>query len=213
MIRIFIGALFLVTAPYKVYSQKNNTEIPGSNLSVRFNILGLADPVDENLSFGIEHRCRSNWSVGTDVGWVFNTGYIRNSKSAKGIIGRPFLRYYPENRNSFWEAELHYKYVSYKIEDWLGRIPVNNIPAYEEFTNFNLQKHAAGIHIKWGIQSNISRNHKFKFEFVSGLGIRFKWHKVLDGIYTINRRINNITNETYIGPVIPVNLRLVYVIK
>lgn len=216
MLKILIGALLLYIVPYNVFCQKNIGVLLQPKTSLRFNILGLADPIDENLSFGIEHRFRSKWSVGTDVGWVFNTTYIGNSKGVNGIIARPFLRYYPEHRNSFWEAELHYKYVSYKIEDWLGRIPINNVPTYQEFTTFNLQKYAAGIHVKWGFQSNLSRDKKFKFEFVSGLGIRFKWHKVLDGIYTTGRsiiNINNITPETYIGAVVPVTLRLIYVIK
>ncbi len=216
MIRILIGALLLYTVPYKVFGQKNNAEIFQPKLLLHFNILGLADPIDQNLSFGFEHRFHSNWSVGIDGGWIFRTSYINKSKGVTGVIVRPFIRYYPKRRNSFWEAELHYKYVSYKIEDWLGRMPVNNTPAYEEFTTFNLQKYAAGIHFKWGIQSNLSRNHRFKFEFVSGLGIRFKWHKVHDGIYTISRGIinfNNVSTKTYIGPVFPVTLRLMYSIK
>lgn len=216
MIRIFIGALLLYTAPYKVFGQKNNVEILQPKLLLRFNILNLVDPIDQNLCFGFEKRFHPNGSAGTDVGWIFRTSYINKSKGVTGVIVRPFLRYYPKRRKSFWEAELLYKYVSYKIEDWLGRMPVNNIPAYEEFTSFNLQKHVAGIHFKWGIQSNLSRNHRLKLEFVSGLGIRFKWNKVRDGIYTTSRgiiNVNNVSTQTYIGPVIPVNLRLVYSIK
>jgi hypothetical protein len=213
MIKIFIGALLLYTAPCKIFAQKNNGE--PKNL-LRFNILGLADLFDQNLSFGFEHGFNSNWSAGTDAGWIFNTNTLDHIRGANGIIARPFLRYYPKSHNSFWEVELHYKYVSYKIEDWLGRIPENNIPAYQEFTTFNLHKNAAGLHLKWGIQSNLSRNQKLKFEFVSGLGVRFKWYKVRDGIYTTGRGIININNisttQTSISPVFPISLRLVYIV-
>lgn len=213
MIRIFIGAFVLFTAPYKVLSQKINGETLQPKTLLRFNILGLGDPLDQNLSFGLEQRFHSDWSTGTDAGWIFNSRYFDNTKRINGLIARPFIRYYPKKSISIWEAELHYKYVSYTIEDWLGRLPVNNIPAYEEFTTFKLNKHAAGIHFKWGIQSNLSSDKKLKFEFLSGLGMRYKWQKVRDGIYA-QRGLGLIsTAENSVAPVFLMNMRLVYALK
>ena len=216
MVKFLIAAILLCNVPNKVFSQRNKAEILQPKILLRFNVLGLADPLDQNLSFGFEDHFHPNWSAGTDAAWVFNTNTVDHLKGVNGFVARPFIRYYPKMHNSFWEAELHYKYVSYKIEDWLGRIPVNNIPTYLEFTTFNLQKQAAGIHIKWGFQSNLSRNQKLKFEYVTGIGVRFKWNKVDDGIYTIRRgiiNINNLSTGTYVSPVFLVNLRLVYALK
>jgi hypothetical protein len=211
MIRIFIAAMLLLNAPYKVLSQKDSGVILQPKTLLRFNVLGLTDITDENLSFGIEHRFNSKWSTGTDLGWVIGSLYLTNLQGVSGVIVRPFLRYYPKSTNIFWETELHYKYVSYKTEDWLGRMPDNNVPAYEEYTKFKLRKNAIGMHFKWGVQANISSNKKFKFEFVTGTGIRYKWHKVRDGFYTPRGIIN--TTQTYLGPVFLLNLRLVYALK
>lgn len=213
MIIKFIGALLLLAAPYKVLSQQNKPEIQEPKLSLRFNFLGLIDGFDYNLTLGVERRFHPNWSAGTDAGWIFYSNYIQNTKGSNGFILRPFIRYYPRMRNSFWEAELHYKYVSYKIEDWIGRAPVNNVPAYSEYTTFNLNKYAWGFHLKWGLQANLSRDKRFKFEFSTGLGLRFKRHNVPGGVYNSMGVINNITNDTYVGAVIPLTGRLVYVLK
>lgn len=58
------------------------------------------------------------------------------------------------------EAEFHYKYVTYKITDWIGRDVTNGIPAYEEYTTFNFNKRAIGLHVKTGTSANLSRNKK-----------------------------------------------------
>ena len=217
MLKLFIAAVLLYSVPSNVFSQRNKAEVIPAKILLRFNVLGLADPFDQNLSFGYENRFQSHWSAGSDAAWVFNTLNFDHLKGVNGLIVRPFIRYYPRNPASFWEAELHYKYVAYKIEDWLGRVPVNNVAAYQEFTTFNLQKHAADIHLKWGSQSNLSRDQKLKIEFLTGLGVRFKWYKVRDGIYTTPRGIININNpssdQTFITPVFLVNIRLVYVLK
>ncbi|MBA4141109.1 MAG: hypothetical protein H0X70_11555 [Segetibacter sp.] len=211
MIRIFIAAALCLTAQLKVFSQENTAEVLQPKLLLRFNILGLADPLDQNLSFGLEHRFHPNWSTGTDAGWIFASQYVQNHKGVNGFIVRPFIRYYPDtNGAGFFEAELHYKYVAYKIEDWLGREPVNNVPTYEEYTNFSFQKQVVGIHFKAGLQANISRDARFKFEFTGGLGVRYKWHKVRNGLYTRGQRGVINTSQNYFTPALPLNLRLMY---
>jgi hypothetical protein len=212
MIRLFI-AFFLISLSCKVFSQNKTSELQ-PKLLLRFNPLGLGDPLDENLSFGIEHRLHPHWSTGTDAGWVFASVYARNSSRANGVIVRPFIRYYPnENGIGFFEAELHYKYVAYNIEDWLGRNPVNNVPAYEEYTTFTLQKHVAGIHFKAGLLGNISRNERLKFEFTGGLGVRYKWQKVRDGIYTRAQGWAAVNSLDRVIPVVPVTIRLTCVLN
>jgi hypothetical protein len=211
MTRIFIAAALFLTAQLKVFSQENIAEEFQPKLLLRFNALGLADPLDQNLSFGLEHRFHPNWSTGTDAGWIFASRYVQNHKGVNGLIVRPFIRYYTDaNSEGFFEAELHYKYVAYKIEDWLGREPVNNIPTYEEYTNFIFQKQVAGIHFKAGLLSNISRDARFKFEFTGGLGVRYKWQKVRNGLYTRGQTASLNSSQNYFSPALPFTLRLMY---
>jgi hypothetical protein len=213
MIKIFLAALFLLVAPHKVYCQDSIYKTPVPKLSLRFNFLGLADPIDNHLSFGLEKHFHSNWSAGSDAGWVFHSAYARSIKETNGLLVRPFIRYYTSPGKNFWEAELHYKYVAYTIEDWIGRMPVNNVPSYEEFTRFKLNKHATGIHFKYGGQSNLSPDKKFKLEYTIGTGVRFKRHKVPGGIYNTRGLFNDASTETYIGPLLLMSFRFVYVLK
>ncbi len=98
MIRILIAALFL-TAQLKLFSQEN-AEVLKPKFLLRFNVLGLADPLDQNLSFGFEHRFHPDWSAGTDAGWIFASQYVQHQKGVNGFIVRPFIRYYPDRNGT-----------------------------------------------------------------------------------------------------------------
>lgn len=215
MIKFLLAAVFFLTVSCQAFSQSNKDVVPTQKLFVRFNLLGIADVLDENFCIGLEHRFHPNWAIGADAGWIFFSRYISQSKGANGVLARPFIRYYPsKNGGGFIEAELHYKYVSYKIQDWVGREPVNNIPTYQEYTTFHYKKNAAGIHIKGGFQADIGRDGKFKLELTGGVGVRWKWQGVKDALY--NRQIGNggnIYSPKYFGPVVPMNMRLLYVLQ
>ncbi len=216
MIKLFFTTAFFLAVSCCAFSQGSEGGVPQQKLLARFNFLGIADVLDENFCVGLEYRFHPNWAMGTDVGWIFFSRYIAQNKGANGILARPFIRYYPrKNGGGFIEAELHYKYVSYKIENWVGREPVNNIPAYEEFTTFHYKKNAAGIHIKGGFQLDLGRDGKFKFEFTGGVGVRWKWQGVKDAIYTRQTGLigGELSSPKYFGAVVPMNMRLLYVLK
>ena len=101
-------------------------------VTVRFNFLGIADPYDENASFGGEFKFASQWSAGTDLGYIFSSKYISDAQKSSGYILRPFIRFYPDKRRGFLEVQLHYKCASYQITDWLGKDVNNGQAAYEE---------------------------------------------------------------------------------
>lgn len=198
---VFIGA----------FSQSEESKQPG-NVFVRFNFLGLLDVVDQNLSTGIEYRFRPQWSTGSDVAWIFNSRYFYEGKSANGFLVRPFIRYYPrKNGVGFLEAELHYKFVSYKIEDWVGRNPVNGVPSYQEFARFNYNKDAIGIHFKGGTQVDLSRDKRLRLEFIFGIGVRWKWQGAKNVVYeNFGWELDN-QNRSF--PVVPCTIRLIYSVK
>jgi hypothetical protein len=157
-------------------AQKTGRYLPGAGTTfIRANPAGLLDFYDHNLSFGIEHRLSDHWAMSVDAAWIFASQYARNQGKATGFVIRPAVRrYFGRSRKLFAEAELHYKEVYYRIEDWIGRDCVNDVPAYEEYTSFRFRKQVAGLHIKGGIQFPISRNRRFWMEAYTGLGVHYR---------------------------------------
>lgn len=170
------------------------------------------DGLDQNISVGGEYRFAEEWSAGSDLAYIFYSEYLVESKSSKGLILRPFIRYYPENeRNGFFEAGLHYKHVSYKITDWVGKDVINGQPSYEEYETFHYIKNAYEFNLKAGTAANLSRNKKFRIEFYAGLGIRFKNQGADNGSYSRSRNLfSSIYRPRYSTVVVPIGIRLVY---
>lgn len=188
---------------------------PEKKIIGRFNFTGLLDGFDQNISIGIEYRFNTHWSTGSDAAYIFRSIYLSESKVASGIILRPFIRYYPrKNGSGFIEAEIHYKYVTYQLTDWIGRDATNGVPAYEEYTTFNYNKRAVGLNIKTGTDANLSRDKKLRLEIYIGLGVRYKKQGVDNGIYTRTRgSFGGLYDPEYSTVVLPLGMRLVYDIK
>lgn len=187
----------------------------GKGLTARFNYTGIIDPFDQNLSFGGEYKLNEHWSTGLDLAWVFTSAYLSESKHVNGLIARPFVRYYPwGNKKGFFEAVVHYKYVSYRITDWVGKDVTNGVPAYEEYTNFHFNKNAFGLHLNAGTSANLSRDKRLKMEFYLGLGMRFKTQGADIGEYDRRwRGFGKLYDPNFSGIVLPMGARLVYDIK
>lgn len=181
----------------------------------RFNFTGLADPYDENASFGIEYKFDPHLSAGSDLAYIFNSEYMSGTKHTDGFIVCPFIRFYPNiERRGFFEIQLHYKYVSYQLTDWLGKDVVNGIPSYEEYTTFHFIKKAWDIHVNTGSSANLSKNKKLRLEFYVGLGIRFKKQYVNSGTYNREKgAFLELYNPDYSTVVLPMGMRLVYDLK
>lgn len=184
-------------------------------VTARFNFTGVADPYDQNISVGGEYRFNPHWSVGSDVAYIFKSYYLSESKYARGIILRPFIRYYFEkNRNGFLEAVINYKYVSYEITDWIGKEISNGMPAYEEYSTFHFIKKTYGLNFKAGTAANLTRDERLRLEFYAGLGIRFKNQGADIGSYTRRRGLfGGLYDPKYSTVVLPMGMRLVYDIK
>lgn len=184
-------------------------------ITARFNFFGITDIFDENISIGGEYRYNDHWSAGTDVAYIYNSIYLSQSKKIRGYIIRPFLRYYPdEKRNSFFEAQLHYKSVAYYLTDWIDKDVVNGVPGYQEYTSFHYNKKVYGINIIAGKKANLSRNKKLKLELYIGVGYRYKTQGSDIGSY-LRQRGNNISiyNPEYSTLALPMGASLVYAIK
>ena len=131
---------------------------------------------------------------------------------------RPALRYYTDTYNRFYiKAELHFKTVTTKLTDWLGKDCVNNVMTYEELTNFKMRKNVIGLNLKIGHQIKLSKNDRLWLESYLGLGIKQRKKFIskepiscyrFSGIF--NRR-NTVSNIKEVQGSIPAGLR--YMIK
>jgi hypothetical protein len=211
-IKKYFTALFLLIACYSGTSQKVDNNLQGKTITARFNFLGIMDYYDVNFSIGAEYGLKPNWSIGSDLAYVYQSAYLYESKNSKGFIFRPFIRFYPgKDKRGFLEAELHYKYVSYKLTDWIARDVTNGVPAYEEYTTFHFRKNVFGVSIKTGTQANLSRNKKFRLELYIGLGIRFKNQGADVGTYIRGRGFFfDLYQPHYSAVVVPSGARFLY---
>lgn len=181
----------------------------------RFNFTGLADPYDENASLGAEYKFAPHWSAGSDVAYIFSSEYLPDGKKANGFIVRPFLRFYPHvERRGYFEVQLHYKYASYQLTDWLGKDVVNGVPSYEEYSTFHFIKKAMGIHLNAGTSANLTRDKKLRLEFYIGLGVRFKKQYADKGAFLREKGLfPELYQPHYATVVVPMGMRLVYDLK
>lgn len=184
-------------------------------ITARFNFIGLTDPYDENASLGAEYKFAPQWSAGSDVAYIFSSEYLSDSKGTNGFIVRPFFRFYPDvEKRLFLEMQLHYKYASYRLKDWLGKDVVEGIPSYEELTTFHFIKKALGIHFNAGTSANLTRDKKLRLELYIGLGVRHKKQYADKGTYIREKGwFVDLYQPDYTTVVMPMGFRLVYDLK
>jgi len=221
LIKIYFTISFLLIVCTNGKAQSSRGFVPAEvfplqkGVSARFNFTGLLDILDQNISVGGEYKFSEHLSAGTDIAYIFESKYLSESKSSHGIILRPFIRYYPaKGRNGFLEGGFHYKHVSYRITDWIGKDVINGIPSYEQYTTFYFLKNVYELNIKAGTAVNLDRNKKFRCEFYGGLGARFKTQGSHEGSYSRQRgSFFALYNPGYSTISMPIGMRLVYYIK
>jgi hypothetical protein len=190
--------------------------LPEKTWLLRLNPLGLMDFNDNNISTGAEYRFKNKWSATADIAYIFDAS-IDNLQSTRGWIFRPAVRkYYGRQLNQYLEGELHYKYVAYTLEDWVNRNAVNGVPAYEQYTQYKLIKHVAGIQVKVGRQENVVKDWLW-VELYAGLGVRAKWQDtdLPPGSTATMRRplYNDLDRKFSVFPSFPLGLRVLFRIR
>jgi len=208
--------LFLAISFHIAAQQTKSDQSFERKWMIRLNPLGLADPFETNFSMGAEYIFRDRWAVAADASWVIESRYFSNAKSSGGMIFRPAVRYYfNEKRTAFLELEGQYKEVGYTIHDWLGKNDVNGVSAYEELTDFRFQKNVWGLHIKGGLKAPISRSKKFWIEGYWGVGFRvrrtFIRNEPNSSYNASGDNFFNGANDATL-PAVPVGLRLLYLL-
>lgn len=165
-----------------------------------------------------EYSLHPNWSLTTDLSYLFYSSYISQNKGTSGFIVKPAIRYYTsKKRDRFLEATVFYKQANYKMEDWLSKDVVNSIPAYDEYKSFVYQKEVAGLNIQAGLRTDLSKDGFLGLEVYAGLGVRFRWQGLKNdpnAHYQRDRLFFNPLKQAYsVSPSAPFALRLVYCIR
>lgn len=210
MIRIFIAVL-LCSVPVTLSAQRFPDSLYANTTLLRFNPFALVPLYDLNISFGVEQKISKKSSFALDLGYVpYSEQFSR--KRANGFVIRPAYRFFPNGNRFFLEAELHYKQVTQKMADWIGRDVVNNVPAYEEYVEFKLRKKVWGAHLKLGRQYYIS--NRLWLEFYLGFGVHYRRYSVINypgSQYQIPNVFNFVmTGQTETLAALPAGLRILY---
>jgi hypothetical protein len=192
---------------------------PAKTVNLRFNGIGLLDPIEPNLSVGAEYFLKENISVATDAGYVLYYNDVNKTvKNTSGYIVKPGIQFYfGQRQNAFFRFELHYKHVNYQVEDWLNKNVVGGVSSYQEFQRFTYRRDVFGFNAIIGLRSDISQNGRFYLEYYVGVGLRKQWDglkKEPNSSYTSwNFPTVGRENDVLYYPALPLGIRLVYRLK
>lgn len=216
--RFLIMFILQASLLFRAAAQENPEPYSDYNWALRSNPLGLADFLDHNINLGTEFRFHKKWSFSTDLAYIFYSRFYNQSKGASGYMVKPAIRYYAVNRaRLFFEWDIFYKHVGYKMEDWIGKNCVNGVPTFDMNTLFVLQKKVVGTNIKIGKQFNISEDKRLKAEVYLGLGIRHRWSSIKNDPNACFRNGGLFGDEFINGPItlpgLPAGIRFIYVVS
>ncbi len=213
----------VLIAFFFINTQKSNAQLSDKKsintykYAVRFNPLSNLDPSDQNFTSGLEWNYKKNHSVGIDLSFVYNSTFYFSAPicSPLGFIVRPFYRnYYSSGKfgRSFFQPELFFKQVNYRIEDWM-RDPTNS---FSQLTKFTIRKEVSAVNFKIGRQGELFRNPNLLIESYIGLGIRMSQQYLHNAPENTSYTLSGITfrnrsfNTYYIAPNIVAGLSIIY---
>lgn len=136
--------------------------------------LGLLDMVDTNFTLGAEYCLTPSISVRADMGYIFQSTYFYKSLKARGLVVRPMMRIYLQNVRSSFDLAFHYKYVRSTEEDWITRQPVNGVPSYSEFTEFDIVRSRWGVMLFYNYRTRPFAENRCYVEFYWGVGVKYR---------------------------------------
>ena len=184
--------------------------------AISFNPLALAD-FDHTLMFTGEYRVKENIALLADVGYIFASDYLNQIQKTSGINIRPAVRWYYGKRNKgYLQLQGFYKQANYTLQDWVGKDCVDDVPTYEEFTQFGYRKKVAGLNFIIGGVLPLSPSHKWLLDLYGGLGFRYKTHNLVDvtGCYETGQGwFSELYNDDITTLSVPVGVRLTYVLR
>ncbi|MBO9200979.1 MULTISPECIES: DUF3575 domain-containing protein [Niastella] len=216
--------LLLVTVIGNAQKYKSKTYFGDTGkVKLRMNFLGLADLYDGNVSIGGEIALNKRLSVIMDAGYICYSAYLPRIQKTSGIIFRPGIRLtLGQYRNTFIDLQFHYKGVRYTVNGWLDKDVVNNVPTFQEYKKFQIQKRVSGGQITFGGKESITQNGRWYLEFYIGVGLHYREENLYNepgseygNGFSFIIPIRAITSDkhTHVTVAVPAGIRLVYNIK
>jgi hypothetical protein len=212
--------LFLTCLSITVHAQHLKSAID-YRFAIHYNPFSLLQ-VDYTFLPGVEFRAGPKTSIVTEAGYIFSSDYLgsaaQKGRRASGFIIRPSARFYLNDRNSFYlQPQVFYKLVTHRLYDWLGKDCVNEVPAFEELTDFRYRREIYGFNTTAGILVPLSKSANSYLDFYFGLGIRHKSVRIVNEPRSCYDRrgifFGNGNNDEGTYPSVPLGIKLVFVLK
>ena len=166
--------LTLALTCFTLYSAaQSRTPVFGFKTALSFNPTVLA-ATDNTAMIGAEQRLKNRLALVLDAGYVFSTYYMTNDalKGTSGFTFRPGLKLYEKGMHGFFQFQVSYKQVDYKMEDWLGKDCVDNVATYEKFQEFIYRKKTLSFNALAGELFRLS--DAVMLELYAGIGMKIK---------------------------------------
>lgn len=137
-----------------------------------FNPVVLA-ATDNTAMLGAECRLENNIALVLDAGYIFSSYYIQDAlKGTSGFTLRPGVKLYNKSEKTFYQFQVWYKQVDYKLVDWLGKGCVAGVPTYEQRQEFAYRKKALSLNVMAGELYHLS--DAVLLELYGGVGVKIK---------------------------------------
>lgn len=148
-----------------------------------FSPLALAQ-IDNTLMLGAEHEINYRFHLTLEGGWIFHSSYFGAgndvSRNASGFIFRPGAKlFFSSLKQGYFQPQFFYKQVTHTMYDWLEKDVVNGTPSYQQLQEFKFRRKVHGYHGIFGVLRPIGHNERFYMDVYAGLGVRYKWTKVV----------------------------------
>ncbi len=209
--------LLILVFPFFVSAQYLRLPFTENRTAISLNPLTLAE-IDLTVMAGFEYKLAPKFYMSNEAGYIFASQYISNGQSTSngtGFIIRPSVKWFvSENDRFYLQPQVFYKQVTHKMYDWVGKKPVNGVPAYEQLQEFKYRRKINGFNIVAGFVSPLDRRRKGYIDVYFGLGVRNKKSLVVDQTMVYERPIG-IFNPTDDGvfPSVPMGLRIIYALN
>jgi len=209
--------LLFMAFPSCISAQFLRLPFTETKTAISLNPFTLAE-IDYTIMAGFEYRLACKLYMSHEAGYIFASRYVADGESnsnGTGFIIRPSVKWFvSENDRFYLQPQVFYKQVTHTMYDWVGKNPVNGVPAYEQLQDFKYRRKITGFNMVAGFVSPIDRKAKGFIDVYFGLGVRNKKSLVVEPNMVYERQVG-IFNPTDDGvfPSVPMGLRIIYVIN
>jgi hypothetical protein len=172
---------------------------------------------DNTAMIGAEHRFKDRLFGVLDAGYIFGSYYFRDNilKGTRGFALRPSLKYYNKTGKTYYQFQVSYKQVRYRLLDWLGKSCVDDVPTYEQFQEFPYRKRVLAFNLLAGQLYRIT--DAVFLELYAGAGVKLTGQKPTEpgSCYRYNEQWIELSNfrERHVAANVPLGFKVLVAIR